>query len=329
MKTSKQNVGATEIAVGWNYERKILGELIASCDELIQVKKALFLTCFNNVTEAIDLRQACLNKNYPEILLILKSVKNVDEVAGYIEGVKILIDAPKRKRKFNPLVDQEEEGWSTVKTENRMKISQDERISVYDGTFQWVDPALLKPHPVISELHKMDPRVLKSMEKYMEEYGYDARFPIQVAFGRDGLARIWDGLTRHRAALNIKRDRVYIQITLFASDESLIFASARTHMARRNSDEAAVLRYVEKLLDKRSTLQECYKEQSIYFKIASVLGCSEATVKNAQTLMGHAGYRQKVLDGELAVDAAYAALIAEEKDKLEGKAVRRDRLSRS
>lgn len=195
------------------------------------------------------------------------------------------------------------------------------------GEFQWVDPAILKPHPRIHNLYKMRTELLKSIEGIMNESGFDTRYPIQVVI-IDGVFHIWDGFTRHKASINTKQKKVYIQISKFLTVEELLLACVRNQALRRNNDDPTTLRSIE-LLDELETAkakerqkrkavlsgQACPDKGSTNQKIAMIIGKSETTVKHARKVLACPEYKEKVLAGELSINSAYELIMENERAK--------------
>lgn len=194
------------------------------------------------------------------------------------------------------------------------------------GEFQWFSPDILKPHPKIKNLYKIDSELSESIKEIMLSSGYDTRYPIQAVI-IDGIKYIWDGLTRHRAALDAGLKKVYVQVSVFSDEKELLLACVRNQALRRSNDDATVLSSIELLLEletlkakerqKRKTIllgQDCPDKGSASLNIAKIVGKSETTVKHARKVLDKPKYKAEVLAG-ISINKAYLEIMAAEKDE--------------
>ncbi|OGV52929.1 MAG: hypothetical protein A2017_09270 [Lentisphaerae bacterium GWF2_44_16] len=179
----------------------------------------------------------------------------------------------------------------------------------------------LLAHNVIANLFPIDERIYQSILANMKKDGFNKAYPLQVIENAEEKNYlVYDGLTRMKAAqeLGLKEVPVLICQDKMNHDEILQKAIEIQSNRRPSSDEVQFI-CIEKLLEiaasqakarqgTRNDLKEgADKSESISANayIARIINKSQNYVRQARAIMKDPTLKEKVISGELTLDAAY------------------------
>ena len=198
------------------------------------------------------------------------------------------------------------------------------------GTIKYVYPKDLTPHPAVVGFYKIYPEVYTGLVESMIVNGFDPGSPVQGCKDENGIDRVWDGLTRLKAAIeaNIKK-KIPVVFSHFKSVDEMIMKVISVHARRRNFDDHELLVSVSRLMEiaareakknqgKRKDLASVELDTEVTTLnaneyIAKMVGKSASTVARVKRVLKNPKLAEAVFAGAKTMNAAYSEITDSEK----------------
>jgi len=176
----------------------------------------------------------------------------------------------------------------------------------------WSDPKELKTAPPFSTLFDVDPDLVDSLARSMEENGFDPMFPILVHQETD---LVLDGGTRRAAAIKAGLASVPVRFKSIPNIDDATIYAIRIQSNRRNLSAKEILKAIKTVDRIKAKGGDHCSEKAMLSRdniaperssaaTAKIVGVSEATVNRARVVLKDPVATQAVMEGKASINMA-------------------------